>query len=316
MIDHNLQNWPKIGEKVLPAFACSIDKKPLTPNGFKDATTDKAEFITLGKLKEGASFMFGVPTGEISGFDVLDIDPNGKEWAARNVSHILTRTHETRRNGSHYLFLHEPNLKNSASKISPGVDVRATGGYIIWWPSYGLSIHNPTLISAWPDWLLSNLSKTQNAPMHGPPFIAKTAFGDWTPYKKCLEFLAPREGDDDIIEDVITGGPWFGVGSRRFAKTFSREDKYSLQASIRSWREIAATKPGRRNEVLNARAYSLGRLIARGWLSRNNAIRALWRGAEECGLVHDDGPDAVISTIRSGLLAGVENPHNDLGDGD
>jgi len=138
----------------LPVFPCATNKRPCCEGGFNAASTDPAEIARM--FADPRAALIGVPTGAVSGFDALDIDPakGGQEW--RNVNaHRLPRTrrHFTRSGGTHELFPHTPGLRNSASKIAPGVDIRADGGYIIWWPQQGFATDG----SAWepiPDWLL------------------------------------------------------------------------------------------------------------------------------------------------------------------
>src|ERR1700676_85993 len=131
--------FPTLAGQILPAFPGWLNKKPLTTHGFKDATTDLA---TFAKLARGfKDFLIGVPTGKISGFDVLDIDPEGHDWL-KEQNPLFTRWHRTQRGGYHFLFKHRPGTRNSESKIAPGVDVRGDGGYMIWWPSTGLQISN------------------------------------------------------------------------------------------------------------------------------------------------------------------------------
>ena len=73
----------------LPAFPCwdtpankKTDKTPLTKNGFYDAVTDPA------KIREMFTrpCLVGVPTGSVSGVDVLDVDPRngGRQWYEEN----------------------------------------------------------------------------------------------------------------------------------------------------------------------------------------------------------------------------------------
>jgi hypothetical protein len=40
----------------------------------------------------------------------------------------------------HLIFQHAAGLRCSAEKIAAGVDVRAIGGYVIWWPAAGLPV--------------------------------------------------------------------------------------------------------------------------------------------------------------------------------
>lgn len=121
-----------------PVFPCRPDKKPLTEHGFKDATTDLD--LIEQQFLEHPHALVGVPTGDLSGFFVVDIDPDGEPWYEVNRERLAcARVHKTRR-GLHLLFRMPPNaeIRNSAGKIAPGVDVRGNGGYIIWWPAHGL----------------------------------------------------------------------------------------------------------------------------------------------------------------------------------
>src|SRR5262249_17319454 len=57
----------------IPVFPCRTDdKSPLTPNGFKDATTDEKQIRIW--WAQYPSAMIGMPTGEESGCWVLDTD--------------------------------------------------------------------------------------------------------------------------------------------------------------------------------------------------------------------------------------------------
>ena len=62
-----------------------------------------------------------------------------------------TRPHRTRSGGLHLIFGHYDGLKCSAGKIARGVDVRADGGYILWWPAAGLPMLSDAPIAPWPD---------------------------------------------------------------------------------------------------------------------------------------------------------------------
>jgi hypothetical protein len=52
------------------------------------------------------------------------------------------------------LFQHAEGVRNSAGKVAPGVDVRADGGFVIWWPATELPVENATIIAPWPAWLI------------------------------------------------------------------------------------------------------------------------------------------------------------------
>jgi hypothetical protein len=76
--------------------------------------------------------------------------------------------------------------------------------------------------------------------------------------------------------------------------------------------ELAGAANGTRNETLNAIAYRLGRMVARGWVARTDVEAALIGAMHANGYVSDDGIAAVEATLRSGLDAGVAEPHPDI----
>src|SRR6516164_604096 len=130
----------------LPIFPCNLAKEPLTAHGFKDAKR--------GARGWKAWPLVGFPTGAKSGFDVLDIDPDGRKWFDANFDALpATLAHSTHR-GLHLIFKHSLGLGCSSGKIAQGIDVRSTGGYAIYWPATGLPVEDHP-ISEWPDWLLT-----------------------------------------------------------------------------------------------------------------------------------------------------------------
>ncbi len=142
-----------------PVFPLRENKRPATPHGFKDAVREPAAVASLWRRCPGV--LIGVPTGEASGFDVLDIDPRhgGEKWWLAHCAAIpSTRIHRTRSGGLHALFLHAAPVRNTESKIGPGVDTRGKGGYIVWWPAQGCLVAEAPL-SPWPNWLLQQLQR-------------------------------------------------------------------------------------------------------------------------------------------------------------
>jgi hypothetical protein len=157
-----------------PVFACAADKRPITAHGLHDATTDPTAVREMF-ARPGAT-MIGVPTGQASGFFVVDLDVKngapGLEWLAANEHRIpRTRRHSTRSGGVHLLFAMPTAraIRNSASKLAPGVDVRGTGGYVIVPPSPGYSITDDTMPAEAPAWLLDLLDPLQAAPRPAAP---------------------------------------------------------------------------------------------------------------------------------------------------
>ena len=91
-----------------------------------------------------------------------------------------------------------------------------------------------------------------------------------------------------------------------------RERAYAEAALEGCATELAATKKNSRNDKLNALAFRLGRMVARGWTRRADVEQALLKAMHDNASVADDGIKAAEATLRSGLDAGEKDPHPDL----
>jgi hypothetical protein len=148
----------------LSCFPVAASKCPTTPHGLLDASTDPRALRKLWAQHPGP--LVGVRTGTGS-VDVLDLDtraPAREWWSLNRINIPPTRTHRTRSGGLHLLFQHAPSLRCSTSKIARGVDVRADGGYIIWWPAAGLPVLRDIPPAPWPNWLLDLLKPAKPPP--------------------------------------------------------------------------------------------------------------------------------------------------------
>jgi Bifunctional DNA primase/polymerase, N-terminal len=130
----------------IPIFPCNpIDKKPLTANGFKDATRDETQILAWWQQYPNA--MIGVPMGPASGMWAtdLDVDPARKVDGKATLDQLIAQRGAlpptwmtiTPRGGRHLIWIWDPNIeiRNSVGKVGPGIDVRGNGGYVIWPPS-------------------------------------------------------------------------------------------------------------------------------------------------------------------------------------
>lgn len=111
-------------------------KHPLTQNGFKDATLLPDKIKEWSKLYPDANL--GIPTGQISGFWVLDVDKKNDGLDSFNILKNefgdLLQTYSVQTGGGGYhLFFRYPANKTISSKtnVLKGIDVRADGGYIV-----------------------------------------------------------------------------------------------------------------------------------------------------------------------------------------
>lgn len=166
----------------LPVFPCGANKRPVVETGFKAATSDAAEIAALF-ARPGAE-LIGMPTGRPSGLVAIDIDirpgHTGMDWLNANEYALPeTRTHKTRSGGLHLLFRipEGVEIRNSASRIAPGVDVRGEGGYIILPPSPGYAVADESEPAEMPLWLIRACLPPEPAPQPTPTPRAPTRHG-------------------------------------------------------------------------------------------------------------------------------------------
>lgn len=147
-------------------------KTPATAHGVLDATTDATAIDQWWHAN--ASLNVAVATGRPSGIFVVDVDGDGGEAALRALEVMngtLPATVETiTGNGRHLWFkMPDTEVRNSASKIGPKIDVRGDGGYVLSPPSmhpsgrrYAWSVDSASAIAAAPDWLLAKATACSN----------------------------------------------------------------------------------------------------------------------------------------------------------
>jgi hypothetical protein len=189
-----------------------------------------------------------VPTGEIAGFDILDIDPRhgGERWFAEHRDRVpRTRTHKTGSGGLHLLFKHRPGLRCSAGKIAVGVDVRATGGYVIWWPAAGFQAQTDVPISPWPNWLTRQFSSSSERK------ALRTAVPDNCALTHLVQLVArARPGERNNLtywaacragEMVASGLLAIDVAAAVIAEAATRAGLPRAEAERTAWSGIRAT---------------------------------------------------------------------------
>ena len=161
-------DWADLG---VPVFPTGDDKRPLTQNGFYDASTDpdhiRKMFLDAGSRLHG----IGARMGEAAGLFAIDADTykegESGEAAKKYIAGLVqagmlpkSRIHATRSGGRHYIFSSDTEFPNC--KPSKGVEVKGEGGYIIVPPSPGYTVEQEGVTAA-PVGLLDHLRSARAA---------------------------------------------------------------------------------------------------------------------------------------------------------
>jgi RecA-family ATPase len=266
-----------------------IGKPGMAPNGVNSATDDPDMIRTWWRRYPLANV--GIATGERSSLWVLDVD--GPEGAAtltdlehRHGSLPISVMAQTG-GGQHRVFsFHGENIKNRVKDIGDGLDVRATGGYIVAPPS----IHRNGTVYQWE----AGFGPDEIELADAPPWLIEQVSGGNRRQRE-------RPPDQDRQQDrrSMNGHGQHPGGS---------VDAWAAKALHEECRAVAQAGKGCRNNQLNLSAYSLGQLVGGKHLDRDPVVNALLDAATDNNLVADEGKDRVMATINSGLNAGMATP--------
>jgi putative DNA primase/helicase len=146
----------------------------LAPHGCLDALCDPRAVMEWWGGWPDANI--GLATGDVSNLLVVDIDPaNGGDDAIANLEARFGELEPTwsvaTGSGGTHLYYRMPNadIRNSASAVGPGIDIRANGGYVVAPPSRHISGGkyrwgkgewgpNEGILGEVPEWLLKRLA--------------------------------------------------------------------------------------------------------------------------------------------------------------
>lgn len=127
----------------IPVFPCVPgEKRPLTRHGFHDATTNPAQIARWWRDWPDANI--GMPTGSISGWEVVDVDMHGPvrgfgsfELARREgLVDRWAGLARTPSGGIHAYYPADPVQRQPSWQVaSAGIDFRGEGGYVLVPPS-------------------------------------------------------------------------------------------------------------------------------------------------------------------------------------
>jgi hypothetical protein len=148
-------------------FPLRTDKRPAptAPHGFKSASRDEATIRRM--FADPAAALIGVPSDNML---VLDVDPSGKKWMLERYGKELPRTRFQFTCRGQHLFYAKPKERVgcSAGKIAPGIDVRSSGGYVVFWYAQGYPCHNADMLAEAPAWLVEAARGSSAAAANDP----------------------------------------------------------------------------------------------------------------------------------------------------
>lgn len=168
-----------------PVFPCEArGKRPLTARGLLEATTTPDRIEQWWARWPDANV--AIRTGAVSRLVVLDVDGQEGLESLRALEQDVgelprTASVVTPRGGQHFYFAHPGGgeLRCSAGKLGPGLDVRADGGYVVAPPSVGPTARRyepdeSCALAALPRWLHQRIDG-------GPPggVRKRTAAAEW-----------------------------------------------------------------------------------------------------------------------------------------
>lgn len=224
-------------------------KKPLIAGWQKLATKDAKKLRRLWADCPNANI--GVATGEQAGLFVLDVDGEDgrRSLKALEDQHArLPRTFVVRTpRGSHYYFRIDEPVRNSVSKLGPGLDGRGDGGYVV-----GAGSIND----------------------HGERYrYAKGRGPDEIPMAKIPVWLR-----------ALLNEPFEEMHSPGSVPPSGRGQAYAAAALRDEADAVRGARKGKRNDQLNRAAFAMGQLIAEGAISSAEVEAALTSAGETAGL--------------------------------
>lgn len=274
-LSYAARGWPVFPCHGISGAACacrSVDcsspgKHPRVARGLHTASTDPKQIQRWWERSPTANI--GLRTGTDSGLVVLDVDPI--HGGSRTIKTLIDRhgdlPHAPRvRTGSggwHLFFAHpgEP-IRNSASQLGPGLDIRGDGGYVIAPPSLHASGQryrweiDTEAIPPMPDWLFTSITRPARE-------VASRSF------------------------DPTNSGRGISAWARA-----------ALEAEIRT---VQRASQGSRNTTLNRSAFHLGQIIGAGLLDKHDVEPLLIQSGVDVGLGEREVIMTVRSGLSAGL---------------
>lgn len=248
-------HFSRMGWEVFPLKP--REKTPATSRGFKDASADSKQIEAW--WGRNPSFNLGLPTGK--NFVVLDAD---SEEAYHSVRALGTREPATVRTGKGWQWYFSPPsfpVRNSAGKVSRGIDIRGIGGYVVAPPS----IHPNGKAYEWIEF----------------PFRL-------LPFPQWLEVYTrekPRVQRADVMPMPMA----------------SNATKYGSRALRNQCSKVFCSVNGTRHATLASAAFSIGQLVGAGQIPKGEAYSELLSASLASGLEKTEAERTVRQCLKAGM---------------
>jgi hypothetical protein len=256
--------WADAG---VPVFPTGDDKRPLTRNGHKNASTDEETVRALFEQAGARAHGIGGRMGREAGMFAIDADlykpGEAGESAARFVADLQTRgllpetrTHRTRNGGVHYLLKSATDWPN----VNPasGVEVKGEGGYIILPPSPGYTVEREGLSEA-PANLIAALQAAKSEQAGRSIDTLKAAILRGEDFHDPLAQIAAKlAADGRSIEQVQTEVMNTLAASTAMVPTHPRHDR---------WRDMVEDKGGELSRIIESANRKFN------WTAASDALR-------------------------------------------
>lgn len=234
-----------------------------------DVQTIKTWFATRPRMN------YGIACGQ-SGIFVVDLDVKKGDdgianWRALSTGLDLNTFEVETPSGGLHLYFWGDGLRNSAGTIARGVDLRASGGYVV---GPGSQTTEGTYFSGLP-WHFPDTRDIQTASV---------------PLKA---LLGSRKAAESLESSGVLTAPGVPVSTH-----ISKAQTESLGRNLLG---LLNAGEGTRNATLNQAAFEIGSLVRDGVVSSQGAKSLLLKAAEGIGL----NPQEAKATIESGLEAGI-----------
>jgi putative DNA primase/helicase len=190
----------------------------------------------------------GIVTGPVSGLLVLDVDGQEGEAELKRHGHPLTPMVRTPSGGLHLYFKHPDTEIRTGIGVVPGLDVKASGGYVVAPPSEGVGgksyewIISPdeAQLADPPEWLLDLLERPQKSGP-APPVSEKIPAGQRNQELASLAGTMRRRGAEyeeiraalDVMNRRRCDPPLEAEEVEKIARSISRYEPSENGAALR-----------------------------------------------------------------------------------